>query len=72
MWFMLILSLVISVLTAPKPKNAKPAAFSDIDLPQTAEGSAQIWIFGDVWVSDWMVLGAGNWRTSAIKTKSGK
>ncbi|MDR1890109.1 MAG: hypothetical protein LBQ81_12155 [Zoogloeaceae bacterium] len=75
MWsqiIMFVLSLVISIATAPKPKNAKPAAFGDFDFPQSSEGSEQIWVFGDVWISDWMVLGIGNYKTEAIKTKSGK
>jgi hypothetical protein len=75
MWpqiIMFVLSMVVSIVTAQKPKNAKPAAFSDIDLPQTAEGSAQIMVFGDVYIRDWFVLGVGNWRTDKIKTQSGK
>lgn len=75
MWpqiFALVFSYVVSVLTAPKPQNAKPVAFSDVGLPQTAEGSPQIWVFGDVWIGDWTVLGAGDWRVAAIRTKSGK
>jgi hypothetical protein len=62
----------VSYLTAPKPKNAKPAMLSDFDLPQSTEGTAQMWVFGDVWLEDWMVLGVGNYRTGAIRTKSGK
>ena len=75
MWFqifMLALSYALSAITAPKPKNARPAAFADVDIPQTAEGSPQIWVFGDVWIEDFTVIGVGNWKTSAIKTKSGK
>jgi hypothetical protein len=67
-----IISLVISIATAPKPQNAKPAAFSDFDFPQIDEGTAQQWIFGDVWINDWMVVGIGNFRTEKIKSKSGK
>jgi hypothetical protein len=67
-----IVSLIISILTAPKPKNAKPISLSEDDFPQTVEGSPIVWVFGDVWIQDWMVLGVGNFRLSAIKTKSGK
>jgi hypothetical protein len=75
MWtqlIMLVLSLVISYATAPRPKSAKPASFSDFEFPQSTEGTAQIVVFGDVWIKDWFVTGVGNFRTTKIKTKSGK
>jgi hypothetical protein len=75
MWPQLILFLLVNVIayvTRPKPKNAKPASLSDFDFPQSTEGTAQEWVFGDVWIKDWFVLGVGNYRTSAIRTKSGK
>jgi hypothetical protein len=31
-----------------------------------------MWVFGDVWIPDWFVLGMGNFRTDAIRTKGGK
>ncbi|MDR2626298.1 MAG: hypothetical protein LBC37_08205 [Zoogloeaceae bacterium] len=75
MWpqiFMFLLSMVVSYLTQPKQKAPKPASLSDFDFPQSTEGTAQIVVFGDVWIKDWMVVGVGNFRTSKIKTKSGK
>ncbi|HBO8891569.1 TPA: hypothetical protein ACPH2S_000050 [Pseudomonas aeruginosa] len=68
----LIASYVISAATAPKPKKPKPAAFSDFDFPQTEDGTEQYVIFGDCWIDDWIVLGAGNYRTRAIRTKGSK
>lgn len=67
-----IAALVVSYALAPKPKAPKPAAFEDFDFPQFEEGTPQMVIFGDVWIEDWMVLTAGNYRNTAIKTKSGK
>ncbi|MDR2365113.1 MAG: hypothetical protein LBD68_04560 [Zoogloeaceae bacterium] len=75
MWpqiFMLLLSMAVSYLTAPKTKAPAPASLSDFEFPQSTEGTAQIVVFGDVWIKDWMVVGVGNFRTSKIKTKSGK
>lgn len=70
--FWLIFTLAVSYLTRPKPVRPKPAAFEDIPIPQSAEGTEQQWIFGTCWVPDWMVLGAGNWRSQAIKKKGKK
>lgn len=70
MWFqifVLIASYVLSTVLAPKPATPTPTAFEDIDFPQFEEGTAQAVIFGDVWTSDWMVLGVGNYRVTEIK-----
>ena len=69
---MLIASYAIQAVLAPKPVKPKPAAFDEFDFPQVDEGTPQAVIFGDVWTSDWQILWFGNYRTSAIKTKSGK
>lgn len=45
---------------------------NDVKLPQSEEGTPQAVTFGDVWSDAWMVLGAGNYDTEAIRTKSGK
>lgn len=68
----LICSYVISVAMAPKQQTPQPTAFEDIDFPQAAEGTPQCVVFGDCWVNDWTVLAVGNYRTTAIKSKSGK
>ena len=62
----LIISLFVAHAMRPKPQTPKPAAFEDFDFPQSAEGTAQCVIFGDVWVEDWMVLGVGNYRVEPI------
>ena len=75
MWanvFILVAAYVLSAVLAPKAKKPKPAAFSDFDFPAAEEGTPQAVIFGDCWIEDWMVLGVGNYRTQAIKTKGGK
>lgn len=64
----LVISVLISYATRPKPgKPAPPAAFEDFDFPQSAEGTARAVIFGDVWTNDWMVLGVGNYRHQPIR-----
>lgn len=63
----LVVSMVISYATRPKPKNAKAATLGDFDFPQGTEGTPQIEVFGTCWVDDWMVLGVGNFRTSPIR-----
>jgi len=69
---MLIASYAIQALLTPKPETPKPAALEDFDFPQIEEGTPQSVIFGDVWVSDWMVIWFGNMRSSAVKSGSGK
>lgn len=70
---LLILSYAITALTAKKPANqdAKPSTFEDFTFPQYQEGTPQPVIFGDCWTSDWMVLHTGNFKTEAIRKKSG-
>ena len=75
MWFqlfMLVVSLVISAVTAPKAAPPKPASLSDFDFPQSTEGTAEAVVFGDVWIEDWFVTGVGNFRKFDVKTKGGK
>ena len=70
MWIqlaILVVSMLVSYATRPKQAAPKAAAFEDFDFPQSAEGTPQIWVFGDVWLDDWMVLGVGNYHTKAIR-----
>lgn len=64
-----IASLVISHLMMPKPQQAKPSAFDDFKFPTIDDGTPKIVVFGDVWITDWCVIGVGNYRTSAITKK---
>lgn len=68
----LIISIYLQVALAPKPNEPKPAAFSDIDVPQVAEGTPEAVIFGDVWSPDWTVVAMGNFRTTPVKSSAGK
>lgn len=63
----LVISAIISYATRPKQQAPRPAAFEDFDFPQSTEGTAQVFVFGDVWIEDWMVTGVGNYRTSPIR-----
>ena len=63
----LIVSAVISYATRPKQTTPKASALEDFKFPQGTEGTAQIEVFGTCWVDNWMVLGAGNFRTSPIR-----
>lgn len=75
-WAIVILavSYAITALTAKKPtppQDAQPAALQDFGFPQYEEGTPQSVIFGDVWISDWMVLYYGDLSTVAIRQESG-
>lgn len=70
--YFMIASIVISVALAPKAQVQPPAAFEDIDFPQTDEGTPQAVFFGDCWTDDWLVITVGNYRTEGIKAKGGK
>lgn len=75
MWlqlFIVVVSYLVSAMLQPKVKPPKPAAFEDFDFPQAEEGTPEIIIFGDCWVSSWTVLGVGNYRSVAIRKKGGK
>lgn len=70
MWFqlaLLVVSYVISAAMRPKQHQAKAAALEDFDFPQGTEGTAQVEVFGTVWVNEWMVLGVGNFRTQPVR-----
>lgn len=72
MIFMMVASYLISYATTPKPQNAAPTAFADIDFPQADEGTPQAVFFGDCWTSDWMVLAVGNYRVTEIHNAGSK
>ena len=63
----LVVSAIISYATRPETVTPKASTLEDFDFPQGTEGTAQIEVFGTCWVDNWMVLGAGNFRTSPIR-----
>ncbi len=64
-----VASLVISYMLQPKPQRGKPAAFEDFDFPTVDDGTPKIVVFGDVWLTDWTVIGVGNYRNETIVNK---
>lgn len=72
MLIMMVVSMVISIATAPKATQPTPGTYDDMNIPQIDEGTPQTVIFGEVWISDWMVLATGNFRTSKVQAKSAK
>ncbi|WP_336932093.1 hypothetical protein [Acinetobacter bereziniae] len=72
MWFqvaLFVVSLIISYALQPKTQKPKAAAFEDFDFPTADEGTPQIVVFGDVWLTDWTVIGTGNYRNQPIVAK---
>lgn len=67
-----VVSTGLQLLTSKKTPGAatNPAAFEDFDFPQSAEGTPQIVVFGDVWIEDWTVAWYGNYRNEAITASS--
>ncbi|MEW6459615.1 hypothetical protein ACOQNP_18170 [Ectopseudomonas khazarica] len=68
----LVASFIINQANQPKPQKPKPAFFQDFDFPRCDEGAEKVWIFGQVWMKDWMVLSVRNQRSRAIKVKGSK
>lgn len=69
---LLVVSIIIQVVMAPKPTVPVPASFSDFEFPQYEEGTPQAVIFGDCWIKGWMVLKFGEYATYAIRKGGGK
>lgn len=68
----MVLSIVISIALAPKPKNAKPPALADFDVPTAEDGREVVDFGGTVWIDDPNVLWYGDLSTTPIKVSSGK
>ncbi|MEG0343496.1 MAG: hypothetical protein RR633_15035 [Acinetobacter sp.] len=64
-----IVSLIISYALQPKPQKPKPAAFEDFEFPTFDDGTPQIVVFGDCWITDWTVIGTGNFANEPIVAK---
>lgn len=78
MWFLfslglMVLSYTITALTTKKPATTTPApaTLNDFNFPQHEEGTAQMVVFGDVWIEDPFILYYGNLSNQAIRTESG-
>lgn len=68
----MIVAAVVAASMAPKPPVPKPAALSDLDVPQAEEGKPIPKVFGTCWVRDPNVLWYGDLATTPIKQKTGK
>lgn len=71
---LMIISAIITALTTkapPRPADPTPAIISEFNLPQIAEGTPQVVVFGDVWLTDWQVLWYGDLRSDEIRKESG-
>jgi hypothetical protein len=64
--YYLIAAIVLSIALAPKPVVPHAATIEDFEFPQAEEGTPQAVVFGDVWISGWMVLSYGNLRAIAM------
>ena len=67
----LIVNIIISVALAPKPTVPTAATLKDFNFPQATEGTPQMVIFGDVWVTGWTVLAYGDLTTEGIESSQG-
>jgi hypothetical protein len=65
---LLVVSYVITALVAKKQTGASASTLQDFDVPTTAEGTAQVVMFGDCWSGDWTVLWYGDFGVKAIKS----
>lgn len=71
---LLVLSYTITALTTKAPSAPPPPtpdALSAFQIPQIAEGTPQAVVFGDVWVTDWLVLWYGDLESRPITQTSG-
>lgn len=72
-WVILAISIIISIATAPKPKNAKPPSLEDFsDMPGVEDGVEITDVAGMAWIPNSNMLWYGNLRTTPIKAKGGK
>lgn len=71
---LMIISAAITALTTKSPSPPPPptpSALTDFQIPQIDEGTPQAVIFGDVWVTDWMVLWYGDLEARPITETTG-
>lgn len=60
-------SLLVSAFNKPKTNRIQPGTFDTSSIPVAEEGTRIIEVFGDVNVSNFMVLWYGDYRTKKIK-----
>lgn len=65
---LMVVSAAITALTAKSPSTTAPtpALITDFNFPQIAEGTPQVVVFGDVWLTEWQVLWYGDLRSEGI------
>jgi hypothetical protein len=70
----IIIMIVTTLVTAMmmKPQKQKAASLDDFNLPTYEDGTPQLVLFGDGWVSGPMMVFYGNLRTKKIKASGGK
>lgn len=75
MWFqlfILVLSVVISSLLAPKPEVPKAATFGDLKIPTATENRPIPVVFGTVWITGPNVVWYGDLSTEDVYSEGGK
>lgn len=65
---LIVASYAITALSTRRPQQSQPspAEIGDFNFPQSAEGTPQPIVFGDCWMSDWMVLWYGNYKAEPV------
>lgn len=66
---MLVISAVVSRVTAPKPQTPKPGV---AEVPVAEEGRKVIRIYGTRWRKDAQILGFKQTGSDRIRSKGGK
>jgi len=67
-----VVSLAVSYAFAPKPQTTPPAGLDEIKAPTAEEGREIPILFGTRIIRSANVVWYGDFRTKAIKSKSGK
>jgi hypothetical protein len=75
MWFQIIMLVLISVLTmvlAPKPPKPSSSNLDDFNVPTVSEATPIPVVFGTRWITQANTVWYGDFKKTAIKSKSGK
>ena len=75
MWYYLIVMVVVLIITVasmPKPKSQKPPALGDFQVPTAQDGRDVCMIFGTVWIDDPNIINYGQLTTLPIHASGGK